>query len=77
MAKLNVTLKYDDLGVNTTLDNQAAMLNIATLVLSSTQTDTLISTDPNNALELGGDNKLYVNDSTDYLANYLIERGNL
>lgn len=39
--------------------------------------ETLISTDSGNALELGSDNKLYVNDGTDYLANYLVERGNL
>ena len=60
MAKLNITLKYDDLGVNTALDNQAAMLNIATLVLSSTQADTSISTDSNNDLKLGSDGKLKV-----------------
>ena len=70
MAKLNITLKYDDLGVNTALDNQAAMLNIATLVLSSTQANTLISTDPNNALELGGDNKFLVSDADKLLTNY-------
>ena len=74
MAKLNVTLKYDDLGVNTALDNQAAMLNIATLVLSSTQADTSISTDPNNDLKLGSDGKLKVvtdelNTSFDYASS--------
>lgn len=39
--------------------------------------ETLISDDEDNDLQLGSDNKLYVNDSTDYLANYLIARGNL
>lgn len=84
MAKLNITVEYDDLSTSTAFDNQKAVLSIADVVsisnvsLSASQ---LISTDQPNDLKLGSDNKLFVapesTQSTNFIAQYLLSRGNL
>ena len=80
MDKATVQVNAPDI-INITSDagDKITLSSTAVIVLSGASGDTsnLISADQNNALELGTDNKLLVNDSTDYLANYLIERGNL
>ena len=68
MARLNSSVKYDDLGVNTALDKQLAVLQIQTLTVGGGSLS--ISTDPNNALEVGSDNKLYVNNADKLSTNY-------
>lgn len=65
MAKLNVTLKYDDLGVNTALDKQLAVLQIQTLVVGGGSLS--ISADPNNTLKTGSDGGILL-DSADSLS---------
>ena len=80
MDKVTVQVNAPDV-INLTSDagDKITLSSTAVIVLPGASGDTsnLISADQNNALELGTDNKLLVNDSTDYLANYLIERGNL
>ena len=68
MARLNISVKYDDLGVNTALDKQLAVLQIQTLTVGGGSLS--ISTDPNNALEVGSGNKLYVNNADKLSTNY-------
>ena len=65
MARLNISVKYDDLGVNTALDNQTAMLQIQTLVVGSGSLG--VSNDPNNALKTGSDGGVLL-DSADSLS---------
>ena len=68
MSKLNIVVEYDDLGTNTNLDYQKATLQIQDVLLANT-TDR-ISADLNNALEVGSDNKLYVNNADKLSTNY-------
>lgn len=78
MAKLNITVLYDDLSVNATLDKQTAVLHIADIILNASigtavSAKDLISTDPNNDLKLGSDNKLLSQpEDFDLLAYYLL-----
>ena len=65
MARINLTVQYDDIGINASRQGQQAVLHIADVVIGSeTRPDHLISTDPNNDLKLGSDNKLYVHTQT-------------
>ena len=77
MARINLTVQYDDIGINASRQGQQAVLHIADVVIGSeTRPDHLISTDPNNDLKLGSDNKLVSQPTdTDYLAYYIISRG--
>ena len=68
MSKLNIVVEYDDLGTNTNLDYQKATLHIQDVLLANTSDK--ISTDINNALEVGSDNKLYVNNADKLSTNY-------
>ena len=68
MSKLNIVVEYDDLGTNTNISRQMAILHIQDVLLANTSDK--ISTDLNNALELGGDNKLYVNNADKLSTNY-------
>ena len=68
MSKLNIVVEYDGLGTNTNLDYQKATLQIQDVLLANTSDK--ISTDPNNALEVGSDNKLYVNNADKLSTNY-------
>lgn len=65
MARLNISVKYDDLGVNTALDKQLAVLQIQTLAVGGGSLS--ISTDPNNALKTGSDGGVLL-DSADSLS---------
>lgn len=61
MARINLTVQYDDIGINVSRQGQQAVLHIADVVIGSeTRPEHLISTDPNNDLKLGSDNKLMV-----------------
>lgn len=65
MARINLTVQYDDIGINASRQGQQAVLHIADVVIGSeTRPDHLISTDPNNDLKLGSDNKLYIHTQT-------------
>ena len=77
MARINLTVQYDDIGINASRQGQQAVLHIADVVIGSeTRPDHLISADPNNDLKLGSDNKLVSQPTdTDYLAYYIISRG--
>ena len=65
MARLNISVKYDDLGINTALDKQLAVLQIQTLTVGGGSLS--ISTDPNNALKTGSDGGVLL-DSADSLS---------
>ena len=65
MARLNISVKYDDLGVNTALDKQLAVLQIQTLAVGGGSLG--ISNDPNNALKTGSDGGILL-DSADSLS---------
>ena len=61
MGKLSVTLQPSNIGVNAVGPTQTAILNVKDIVIASTVDPKLIiSTDPNNDLKLGSDNKLMV-----------------
>ena len=77
MARINLTVQYDDIGINVSRQGQQAVLHIADVVIGSeTRPDHPISADPNNDLKLGSDNKLVSQPTdTDYLAYYIISRG--
>ena len=68
MSKLNIVVEYDDLSTNTNLDYQKATLQIQDVLLANTSDK--ISTDLNNAIEFGSDNKLYVNNADKLSTNY-------
>lgn len=68
MSKLNIVVEYDDLGTNTNISRQMATLHIQDVLLANTSDK--ISTDINNALELGSDNKLHVNNADKLSTNY-------
>ena len=68
MSKLNIVVEYDDLGTNTNISHQTATLYIKDVLLANSSDK--ISTDPNNALEVGSDNKLYVNNADKLSTNY-------
>lgn len=77
MARINLTVQYDDIGINVSRQGQQAVLHIADVVIGSeTRPEHLISTDPNNDLKLGSDNKLLSQPTdTDFLAYYILAKG--
>lgn len=78
MAKLEVTLVSQNVSINAVESAQTAILNVKDIILSgSTNPTDLISNDKGNALKLGSDNKLIVDDSADFLATYLLARGTI
>ena len=60
MGKLSVTLQTDTIGVNAVDSTQTAILNVKDITIATTPASDMISTDPNNDLKLGSDNKLMV-----------------
>ena len=68
MSKLNIVVEYDDLGTNTNISRQTATLQIQDVLLVNISDK--ISTDINNALEVGSDNKLYVNNADKLSTNH-------
>ena len=63
MGKLSVTLQTDTIGVNAVDSTQTAILNVKDITIATTPAKDMISTDPNNDLKLGSDNKLLVDNS--------------
>ena len=61
MAKLIVNVKYNNVAINAFDSTQSAILNVANVVnLGANNAKDLISTDTDNDLKLGSDNKLKV-----------------
>ena len=77
MARINLTVQYDDIGINASRQGQQAVLHIADVVIGSeTRPDHLISADPNNDLKLGSDNKLVSQpNDVNFLAYYILSKG--
>ena len=77
MARINLTVQYDDIGINASRQGQQAVLHIADVVIGSeTRPDHLISSDPNNDLKLGSDNKLVSQpNDVNFLAYYILSKG--
>lgn len=63
MGKLSVTLQTDTIGVNAVDSTQTAILNVKDITIATTPASDMISTDPNNDLKLGSDDKLLVDNS--------------
>ena len=63
MGKLSVTLQTDAIGINAVDSTQTAILNVKDITIATTPAKDMISTDPNNDLKLGSDNKLLVDNS--------------
>ena len=58
MSNLKVVVQYDDVKINSTAKIQSAVLNVDNVISATSKPSALISTDPNNDLKLGSDNKL-------------------
>lgn len=74
MGKLSVMLQTDAIGINAVDSTQTAILNVKDITIATTPAKDMISTDPNNDLKLGSDNKLMVatdelNTSFEYAAS--------
>ena len=76
MGKLSVRLQSDAIGSNAVDSTQTAILNVKYATLATTPAKDMISTDPNNDLKLGSDNKLVSQPAdTDFLAYYILAKG--
>ena len=76
MSRLKVVVQYDDVKINSTAKIQSAILNVDNIISATINLTTLISSDPNNDLKLGSDNKLVLQpDDTDFLAYYILAKG--
>lgn len=76
MPNLKVVVQYDDVKLNSMAKIQTAILNVDNIISATTNLPTLISSDPNNDLKLGSDNKLVSQpDDTDFLAYYILAKG--
>ena len=64
MSNLKVVVQYDDVKINSTAKIQSAVLNVDNVISATSKPSALISTDPNNDLKLGSDNKLYIHNQT-------------
>ena len=60
MSRLKVVVQYDDVKINSTAKIQSAVLNVDNVISATSNPSALISSDDNNDLKLGGDNKLYI-----------------
>lgn len=76
MPNLKVVVQYDDVKLNSIAKIQTAILNVDNIISATTNLPTLISSDPNNDLKLGSDNKL-LSQSNDinFLAHYILSKG--
>ena len=60
MGKLSVTLQSGAIGINAVDSTQTAILNVKDITLATAPPRDMISTNANNELKLGSDNKLIV-----------------
>ena len=58
MPNLRVVVQYDDVKLNSTAKVQSAVLNIDNIISATSKPSALISSDDNNELTVGSDNKL-------------------
>ena len=58
MSRLKVVVQYDDVKINSTAKIQTAILNIDNIISATSKPSALISSDDNNELTVGSDNKL-------------------
>ena len=58
MSSLKVVVQYDDVKINSTAKIQTAILNIDNIISATSKPSALISSDDNNELTVGSDNKL-------------------
>ena len=76
MSRLKVIIQYDDVKVNSTAKIQSAVLNVDNVISATSSPSDLISSDDNNDLRLGSDNKLVSQpNDTDFLAYYILAKG--
>ena len=76
MPNLKVVVQYDDVKLNSIAKIQTAILNVDNIISVTTNPPTLISSDPNNDLKFGSDNKLVSQpDDIDFLAYYILSKG--
>ena len=76
MPNLKVVVQYDDVKLNSIAKIQTAILNVDNIISATTNLPTLISSDPNNDLKLGSDNKLVSQpNDIDFLAYYILSKG--
>lgn len=68
MPNLKVIVQYDDVKLNSTTKIQNAVLNIDNIISATSKPSALISSDINNELTVGSDNKLSL--ETDKLQTY-------
>lgn len=58
MPNLKVIVQYDDVKLNSTAKIQSSVLNVDNVILATNRPSALISSDINNELTVGSDNKL-------------------
>ena len=58
MPNLKVFVQYDDVKLNSIAKIQTAILNVDNIISATTNPSALISSDDNNELTVGSDNKL-------------------
>lgn len=76
MPNLKVVVQYDDVKLNSIAKIQTAILNVDNIISATTNPPTLISSDPNNDLKLGSDNKLVSQpNDINFLAYYTLSKG--
>ena len=64
MPNLKVVVQYDDVKLNSIAKIQTTILNVDNIISATTDPSALISSDDNNELTVGSDNKLYVHTQT-------------
>ena len=76
MPNLKVVVQYDDVKLNSIAKIQTAILNVDNIISATTNPSALISSDPNNDLKLGSDNKLVSQpNDINFLAYYILSKG--
>ena len=76
MPNLKVVVQYDDVKLNSIAKIQTAILNVDNIISATTNPPTLISSDPNNDLKIGSDNKLVSQpNDINFLAYYTLSKG--
>ena len=76
MSRLKVVVQYDDVKINSTAKIQSAVLNVDNVISATSNPSDLISSDDNNDLRLGSDNKLVSQpNDTNFLAYYMLAKG--
>ena len=58
MPNLKVIVQYDDVKLNSTAKIQSSVLNVDNIISATNRPSALISSDINNELTVGSDNKL-------------------